>query len=74
MLADVPAQLLALLRRKAALPALLTRHAILLAALEFLVPPEFALLLPLKTSRMIAACRLCVSRQARHNRHENACK
>lgn len=77
MLADVAAQLLALLRREPARTPLLLL-APLLAALEFLIPPEFALALeipllwPLEAPRLIASRRLCMSRQARSDRHEYA--
>jgi hypothetical protein len=72
MLADVAAQLLALLGREAALPRFPVLRTLLLAALEVFIPSEFALLRPLETTWLITACRLCVSRQARCHRHENA--
>jgi len=74
MLADVAAQLLAFLGREAALPRFRLFRTRLLAALEILIPPEFALLRPLETTWLITACRLCIGRQARCHRHENARK
>lgn len=77
VLADVAAQLLTLLGREAVLPRLPIFRALLLAALQFLFPLEialtleFALLRPLETPRL-TACRLCMGRQARCHRHENA--
>jgi hypothetical protein len=72
MFADVAAKLLALLGRKAALPRFPVLRTLLLAALEIFIPPEFALLRPLETMWLITACRLCIDRQARCHRHENA--
>lgn len=71
MLTDVPAQLLALLGTEAAMAPVLVGQAFLPAILHVLVPPEFALLLPLDAPGRIAPPWLRLGWRNRDQRHEN---